>query len=110
MNGIIKMSLWFGGKLSFTQLGCRWVFREDGGGEPPALPDWPVGVDLCLHLVSPRHFSVVAHLPHRVVLHHSARLEEGARAALVELLALCDTPWGRSVEIQSNSGRFSFWV
>lgn len=65
----------------------EWAFREDDGEGFP-LPDGPVGVDLCFHLVSPRHFSVVAHLPHRVVPHHGARLEGGARAALVELLAL----------------------
>lgn len=68
----------------------EWVFREDGG-ERFALPDGPIGVDLCFHPVSTRHFSVVAHFPHRVVLHHSARLKEGARAALVELLALWNT-------------------
>lgn len=64
------------------------MFRVDGGGERLALPDGPVGVDLGFHLVSPRHFSIVTHLPHSVVLHHSTRLKEGACAALVELLAL----------------------
>lgn len=82
---------------------AEWVFKVDGGGERLALPDRPVGVDLCFHLVSPRHFAIVTHLPHRVVLHHSARLEGGARAALVELLALWNAQRRRPIRSQRNS-------
>ncbi len=61
---------------------------EMTGEDDLTLPDGSVGVNFSFHLVSSRNFSIVAHFPLCVVLHDSARFKEGARAALVKLLAL----------------------
>lgn len=53
------------------------------------LPDGPIFVDLCFHLISSRNVPVVGHFPHGVVLDHRARFKEGAGATLVEGLTLC---------------------
>jgi len=63
----------------------EWLWRT------VPLPDGPVGVDFCFHVVPSGNFSVVSHSPHGVVLHDSTRLKERARSTLVELLA----PWNQ---------------